>query len=228
MSDATNEYGAAAPAAPIYQAVGAAPELSIVYLLTNPAMPGLVKIGRTSQADAQIRLTQLYSTGVPVPFELVFACKVPNSVEVEQALHTAFAPQRVNPKREFFQIAPEQALVILRLLHVEDRTQEVREQASGISEQEESATVAMRARRPRLDLHALGIPNGSILNCTRNDATAEVLGPRKVRINGEELSLTAATEVVMKFGYNVAPGPYWSYQGRILRDLYDEFHGASE
>ena len=27
------------------------PQLSIVYVLTNPAMPGLVKIGKTSQED---------------------------------------------------------------------------------------------------------------------------------------------------------------------------------
>ena len=64
--------------------------LSVVYLLTNPAMPGLVKIGRTSQEDAQKRLDALYSTGVPVPFELVFACRVEDSARVEQALHTAF------------------------------------------------------------------------------------------------------------------------------------------
>ena len=40
----------------------------IVYVLTNPAMPGIVKIGRT-QSDLGSRLSQLYSTGVPVPFE---------------------------------------------------------------------------------------------------------------------------------------------------------------
>ena len=43
-------------------------ELSVVYVLTNPAMPGLVKIGRTDQDDANTRIAQLYTTGVPVPF----------------------------------------------------------------------------------------------------------------------------------------------------------------
>jgi len=38
----------------------------IVYVVTNPAMPGLVKIGYTSQADANDRIAQLYGTGVPV------------------------------------------------------------------------------------------------------------------------------------------------------------------
>lgn len=49
--------------------------LSIVYVLTNPAVPGLVKIGYTIQEDANARIGQLYTTGVPVPFKLEFACK---------------------------------------------------------------------------------------------------------------------------------------------------------
>jgi hypothetical protein len=87
--------------------------LSVVYVLTNPAMPRLVKIGRTSQEDAKDRITQLYATGVPFPFKLEFACKVANPDEVEEALHQAFAPQRVNPKREFFKIDAAQAIAIL-------------------------------------------------------------------------------------------------------------------
>lgn len=74
------------------------PQYSIVYVITNPSMPGLVKIGKTLQDDASIRLAQLYSTGVPFPFKLEFACRVLDPDAVEQALHTAFAPQRVNAK----------------------------------------------------------------------------------------------------------------------------------
>jgi hypothetical protein len=89
------------------------PDFSIVYVLVNPAMPGLVKIGRTSQEDVGTRLAQLYTTGVPVPFELKYACRVPNPEEVESALHLAFGPQRINPRREFFRIEPEQAIAFL-------------------------------------------------------------------------------------------------------------------
>ena len=45
-------------------------DMGIVYVLTNPAMPGIVKIGKT-HASLGSRLSQLYSTGVPVPFECV-------------------------------------------------------------------------------------------------------------------------------------------------------------
>lgn len=38
-------------------------EYGIVYLLTNPVMPGLVKIGMTAQEDIDKRMKELYTTG---------------------------------------------------------------------------------------------------------------------------------------------------------------------
>ena len=40
--------------------------VDIVYILTNEAMPGLVKIGCTN-GELASRIRQLYSTGVPLP-----------------------------------------------------------------------------------------------------------------------------------------------------------------
>lgn len=85
----------------------------LVYLLTNPAMPGIVKIGLTTRDDMQQRLNELFTTGVPVPFDCVFACEVDDCKAVEDALHIAFGPNRIHPKREFFKIEPEQPLAIL-------------------------------------------------------------------------------------------------------------------
>ena len=68
----------------------------IVYLLKNEAMPGLVKIGKTTRSDPQLRVDELYNSSVPVPFECVLAMRVDDPSSVEFALHTAFGPQRVN------------------------------------------------------------------------------------------------------------------------------------
>ena len=102
-------------------------EYGIVYLLTNPVMPGLVKIGMTAQEDIDKRMKELYTTGVPVPFECQFACKVKKGdcAKIEKALHRAFSPQRINANREFFRIQVEQAKAILELFHHTDVTEEV-------------------------------------------------------------------------------------------------------
>ena len=45
----------------------------IVYVLTNPAFPNLVKIGITTRDEVQVRMAELYTTGVPLPFKCVYA-----------------------------------------------------------------------------------------------------------------------------------------------------------
>jgi len=35
----------------------------IVYVLTNEAMPNLVKIGKTTRSDVKTRMSELYSSG---------------------------------------------------------------------------------------------------------------------------------------------------------------------
>ena len=103
----------------------------IVYVLTNPAMPGMVKIGKTSRGMSR-RLTELYSTGVPLPFECAYAARVEDESKVERAFHQAFGPYRINPRREFFDIEPEQAIALLELMAVENLTPELRTEAEQV------------------------------------------------------------------------------------------------
>jgi hypothetical protein len=87
----------------------------IVYVLINEAMPGLIKIGRTN-SDLAGRIRNLYQTGVPLPFELFFACEVADSTFVENQLHEAFDDHRISKNREFFRLAPERARAALLLV----------------------------------------------------------------------------------------------------------------
>lgn len=203
--------------------------VGIVYVLSNPAMPGLVKIDKTASEDAKERIAQLYTTGVPFVFTLEFAAKVPNADEVEDALHTAFAPHRVNPRREFFKLDPEQPIAILRLLHVDDVTSELQQVANapGTDVTPADITVAneyKRRRRPNLNFDEMRIPIGSILQFKDHQTTAVVASPRKVKLNpdGEETSLTALTRSLLQSSHDVAPGPYWSYDGRSIADIYED------
>lgn len=67
-------------------------------------MPHMIKIGRTSGESGERRVTELSrATGVPLPFEVAVARAVHDAKLVESALHIAFAPDRVNPRREILQ-----------------------------------------------------------------------------------------------------------------------------
>ena len=87
----------------------------IVYVLTNPAMPGFVKIGLTKGKTIEKRLANLSNTSVPLPFTIEYACKVNDCFGVEKALHNAFSQFRA-PRKEFFRIDPNGAIGILKLL----------------------------------------------------------------------------------------------------------------
>lgn len=82
-----------------------------VYILSNPAMPGLIKIGR-SENDPQIRAQQLYSTGVPEPFIIEFVWFTQDCVALEQEIHSEFSEKR-NRGREFFSIEPKEVIEYL-------------------------------------------------------------------------------------------------------------------
>jgi T5orf172 domain-containing protein len=81
-----------------------------VYILSNPGIPKLLKIGQTS-GSIQARVNQLSSaTGVPHPFviEAYFASKDPK--KDEERLHAALASYR-RRGREFFALPLSEALV---------------------------------------------------------------------------------------------------------------------
>jgi hypothetical protein len=196
--------------------------MSTVYVLTNPAMPGLVKIGRTLKDGARARLDQLYTVGVPVPFELAFACAVRNSAEVEHALHRVFAPYRVNPRRDFFKIDVDQVVSVLKLLNVVETTADVADQPSSLTPPELAATRELRAKRPQLNFEEMRIPQGSELVFMDGDAQAVVLDARTVEYNGEKTTLAAATRELLDVDYDVQVTRYWSFEGRPLYRIYEE------
>ena len=68
----------------------------------------------------------------------------------------------------------------------------------------------------------MGIQNGSILHSNFNDETCIVEDEREVTFRDERMSLTKATRIKLDNNYNVAPAQYWIFEGRKLRDIYNE------
>ncbi len=191
----------------------------IVYLLTNPTMPDLVKIGRTTDLEGRLRSLSAHS-GVPVPFECYYACEVRDSALVERALHDAFGDHRINSKREFFRLNPERAVAILELVSINLATP-----ASDIAEDQAELDALHReqTRREQFRFSMVDIPPGSILTFSKDDSiTAIVIDDKRIEFDGEITSTSAAaTKLLHRIGWTLraAQGPlYWLYEGETLAE----------
>ena len=191
-------------------------EENIVYIAINEAMPGYVKIGRTNNIAQRIRT--LDGTSIPLPFECFFAARVTNGTEVERLLHETFGDQRVRRSREFFTIAPERARAALKLAALEEVTP-----GNDLTETEEDRRVLQRARQRRANFNfeMVDIQPGAELVFTRDpEVKATVIGKRKVRFRGEELSLSRAAQLALEdqgTQWQAVSGPwYWEYEGETL------------
>lgn len=79
-----------------------------VYLLSNPAMPGLLKVGHTA-ASTEKRLRSLHSTAVPAAFVLEATFLVADAPSVERQIHEHLATKRYATNREFFRVTVREA-----------------------------------------------------------------------------------------------------------------------
>jgi hypothetical protein len=96
--------------------VGAGGMTGHIYLLINTAMPGFVKVGKTTRTP-ETRVMELSgATGVPVPFELLFEVAVSDAHGAERFVHSKLEEigARVSDNREFFN-APPKTVVDLML-----------------------------------------------------------------------------------------------------------------
>jgi len=87
-----------------------------VYCMSNPLMPGLLKIGYTER-PMEIRLEEANaSTWIPADFSIEFARYVRDANHKEQTIHRILKDKRVNPKREFFRASPEDVKLLFELM----------------------------------------------------------------------------------------------------------------
>ena len=91
-------------------------EHGYVYILTNPSFrEDWVKIGKTTNMEERLRT--LYNTSLPLPFEVFATMKTSKYNEAEKLVHhyiERFTNLRIEKKREFFNVKPEEALDIFR------------------------------------------------------------------------------------------------------------------
>jgi hypothetical protein len=80
-----------------------------LYILSNPSMPRVVKVGQTERHPL-VRAAELSAhSGVPTPFVVEYAWEVSDRFVAEAAVHAALEGHRTNPGREFYSLSAVQA-----------------------------------------------------------------------------------------------------------------------
>lgn len=204
-------------------------EICIVYVLTNEAMPDYIKIGMT-RVNMQQRMAQLYTTAVPVPFECYYAGEVEISKNVEKRLHRSFDKFRVNKNREFFEIEPEAAADIIRMVALKDVTP-MDDVFETIDDKE--AIQKLEKRAERFSFKMVGIVPGTVLTFKLDEEiTCVVLDNRHVEFGGEKSSLSAAALAAQHnrgFYWKAIQGSaYWMHEGKTLKEHRDYLESYEE
>lgn len=88
-----------------------------VYVMINPSIPNLVKIGKTSREPNERAKELSSATGVPTPFILVYYKPFKDCHWAESIIHHFFEKKgaRVNGNREFFQVSINEAIDFINL-----------------------------------------------------------------------------------------------------------------
>jgi hypothetical protein len=201
----------------------------IVYILTNEAMPGYIKIGRT-ESDLATRVRQLDSTGVPLPFEVHYAARVRNSAFVERQLHMAFGDRRVRANREFFTVEPSRVRAALELASLGEVTMGGE---AGETADDRRALEMVKQRRSNFRFSMIGVGAGAVLVSTFDPAiTCVVVDDRTVRFRDQLTSLSdAARQISIEKGMSdqARQGPlYWTIDGHVLSELRDAVDSGEE
>ncbi len=188
-----------------------------VYVLTNQAMPGLIKVGITGAEDVETRVKSLDQSGVPLPFECYYAAEVDDAQAVEKAIHVAFDELRVRKGREFFELDPNKAKVIIELLAVRDVTPR-EEVVASVDD-----TEALLKRKGRFRFSQAEVPVGATLTFSRAESqTATVIDDTNIAFRDHQTSLSnSALEIMRELGYNwktIDGTSFWLFDGQTLNE----------
>lgn len=185
----------------------------IIYVLTNPAMPNLVKIGATNNLEQEVKRLSEHS-GIPAPFKVYYACTVNNPNKVEKGLQELLFDFRENSGREFFRIHPERIKAALALVKIKDIPSGKKDNISH-----------GKVRKPPFRFSMAGLSPGAVLTYVHDKSvTAIVMDDRRIKFEGKPTYLSTVTKELLKKAtgknHEAINGPsYWLYKGKILNDI---------
>jgi len=200
-----------------------------VYILTNDAMPGIIKIGITEMETIEERMKSLDNTSVPKPFRFYYAIETDKYKEIEKLMHNAFSKFRIRNNREFFEMDAENAVAALKI----SNAPEIKLNNEMIDEKGIIVEDVPIQLKKIITFNLLKIPIGSELIFTRDESIkCTVISNREVEYEGEKYSLTGLAKILLNnMGYNwkSVQGPmYFKYNDKTLNEIRNDIENEEE
>lgn len=207
-----------------------------VYILTNPSFrEDWVKIGKSSR-PVDVRSKELDNTAVPLPFEIYATLRTSKYDKVEKQIHKQIdrlTDLRIRQNREFFNVAPEIALDIMRdfadllddgelCVYVDGKPQisKSKEEDKVIQEAEKQKKPA----RKHFTFDMVDIPIGTMITFDPTGTKVRVATDCKIEYEDRLWSLSAFTGTYlpeeMQNTSGAYQGPkYFSHKGKTMWQL---------
>lgn len=184
-----------------------------IYIMTNPALKDMVKIGFATNVEA--RRKQLSTTALPYEYEVYATYETTGNLE-DKKLHGLIdnlnPDLRISSNREFFLMTPQDAYSLLEAIAIISGTKEKLKKTK--TDESKKQTV----RKPAINFAKCGIPIGAELVCTEDSSiVVRVVDERKVEYNGE---LTSLSSIMSKMKGHPIQGPmYFTYNSKRIVDI---------
>lgn len=188
-----------------------------IYIMTNPALKDMVKIGYAT--DVEARRKQLSTTALPYDYEVYATYETAGNLE-DKKLHKMIdnlnPDLRVTKNKEFFVMTKEEAYELLEAIAIISGTKDKlrRKSVPKISVQ--------HVKKPAINFSKCGIPIGAELVFTEDDSVKViVVSDRKVQWNDEETSLSAVAGT-LKHMKAIQGSAFFTYQGKLITKIAEE------
>lgn len=184
-----------------------------IYIMTNPALKDMVKIGYA--ADVEARRKQLSTTALPYEYEVYATYETSGNLE-DRKLHRMIdnlnPDLRVSSNREFFVMSPQEAYELLEAIATISGTK------NKLKKSKEIEKTKQFIRKPPVNFAKCGIPIGAELVFIDDPSVVcTVVSERKVQYHNEITSLSAISKSIK--GYST-PGPsFFTYNGEKVSDI---------
>lgn len=203
----------------------------VIYILTNPAFPHLVKIGYAD--DVVSRLKTLNSnSGIPANFHVYATYEVAARLE-DTKIHSIIdgldPTLRYNKKREFYNMTPKRAYDLLDAiatinglqnnLHLNPLNDPY---VSNIID--DSTPPEKRTPKPALTFDMINIKAGEELVYTENEAIKVTVDTdlKHVIYNSDRISMSALAQKLLNSKSPVQGTLYFTYNGKRLTEIREE------